>query len=281
MSTYREIVTNATARMKEQGIPDAALDAWYLLEHITGWNRATYFLRQEETAAREQEQCYHELVQQRLRRVPLQYLTGVQEFMGFSFFVSPATLIPRQDTECLVEEAVRCANEKRVLDLCTGTGCILLSLAKLCRLSCAVGTDISQEALITARRNADNLGVCADFYCGDLFQALPKPMTFDLIVSNPPYICTQEIRTLMPEVREHEPMAALDGDRDGLRFYRSIVSEAPEYLDGEGKLIFEIGCEQAEQVCAMMEQRGFADIKVCKDYSSRNRVVSGTWCSRE
>lgn len=289
MSAYEEAYRHAVELLAEHGVPDAALDAWYLLEYVTGLRRAEYFLRAKEQIPEEQKREFFSLADKRCRRIPLQYLTGVQEFMGFPFAVGPATLIPRQDTECLVEQAIKYLRQYekehslgvRVLDLCTGTGCIIISLAKLCSLSHAVGTDISEEALDIARRNALALNAEAEFYCGDLFAALPQDMLFDLIVSNPPYIRTQDIVGLMPEVREHEPVAALDGAEDGLKFYREIVQAAPEYLSDGGRLMFEIGCGQAEEVRMLMDQRGFTELRTDKDYASLDRVVSGVWRGRK
>lgn len=285
MSTYEGVYRRAIALLTEHEVPDAALDAWYLLEHVTKLRRADYFLKGKEHIQETQETEFFKLIQKRCKRIPLQYLIGVQEFMGFPFAVSPATLIPRQDTECLAEEAMKYVKQyerehgshARVLDLCTGTGCIIISLAKLCNLSYAVGTDISEAALEIARKNAVDLNATAEFYCGDLFAALPQSSLFDLIVSNPPYIRTEDILGLMPEVREHEPVTALDGAEDGLGFYRKIIKAAPEYLSKGGKLLFEIGCEQAEAVSTLMEQRGFTELKVGKDYASLDRTVSGVW----
>ena len=165
--------------------------------------------------------------------------------------------------------------------MCTGTGCIVISLAKLCNLSYAVGTDISEEALNIAKRNAKDLNAAAEFYLGDLFAALPQHKIFDLVVSNPPYIRTRDIAGLMPEVREYEPVTALDGAEDGLKFYREIVQTAPEYLSDGGRLLFEIGCEQAEQVRTLMLQRGFTELWTGRDYASLDRMVSGVWRNRK
>jgi release factor glutamine methyltransferase len=176
----------------------------------------------------------------------------------------------------LVEEVSRVAEGKRVLDLCTGTGCILLSLAKMCRLAAAVGTDISAEAIETAKENALRLEADANFYCGDLFDAVPQGMCFDIIVSNPPYIPSAVIDTLMPEVKEHEPMSALDGDADGLKFYREIIKNANKYLTEQGQIFFEIGCEQGADVSALLAENGFQNIRVLKDLAGLDRVVSAT-----
>lgn len=276
MSTCKEALRQAVESLVAANVPDAQVDAWYLFEHVTGMSRSSYFLHMEDAMEEAQEEELAKLIKQRAERIPLQYITGSQEFMGYSFLVSPATLIPRQDTEVLVEEVSRSAEGKSVLDLCTGTGCILLSLAKMCCLTRAVGTDISLEAVATAKNNASRLDVAAEFYCGDLFQAVPEGQTFDIIVSNPPYIPSAVIDTLMPEVREHEPMSALDGDIDGLKFYREIIKNANKYLTEQGQIYFEIGCEQGADVSALLAENGFQNIRVIKDLAGLDRVVSAT-----
>lgn len=276
MISCKEALQNAVESLVAAGVPDAEVDAWYLFEHVTGMNRSAYFLHKEDELPKQQVKQLTELTAQRAKRIPLQYITGSQEFMGYSFLVSPATLIPRQDTEVLVEEVSRVAEGKCVLDLCTGTGCILLSLAKMCRLAAAVGTDISAEAVETAKNNAKRLDANAEFYCGDLFDAVPQGMRFDVIVSNPPYIPSAVIETLMPEVKEHEPMSALDGDADGLKFYREIIKNANKFLTERGQLFFEIGCEQAADVSALLEENGFQNICVIKDLAGLDRVVCAT-----
>lgn len=276
MSTCKEALRQTVESLVAAEVPDAEVDAWYLFEHITGMNRASYFLRMDEEMPGIQQAELAKLTKLRCERIPLQYITGSQEFMGFSFLVSPATLIPRQDTEVLVEEVSKCAEGKRVLDLCTGTGCILLSLAKMCHLAKAVGTDISAEAIDTAKKNAERLQADAAFYCGDLFQAVPGGEVFDVIVSNPPYIPSAVIDTLMPEVREHEPMSALDGDADGLKFYREIIKNANKYLKNQGQIFFEIGCEQGADVSGLLSAEGFRNIRVIKDLAGLDRVVSAT-----
>lgn len=273
MSSYREIYEQAVEKLTLAQVPDAKVDAWYLFEHSTGISRASYFLKAQEEMSLEQVEKFQSLIEKRVERIPLQYIIGSQDFMGFPFQVSRATLIPRQDTEVLVEEVCNYANGKKVLDLCTGTGCIIISLAKLCALEKAVGTDISVEAIQIAEENAKQLEANVVFYQGDLFFALPKEETFDIIVSNPPYIPSSVIDTLMPEVREHEPMTALDGDVDGLKFYREIIQNAIKFLTSCGQLFFEIGCEQAEDVTALLLAYGFEEIRVIKDYAGLDRVI--------
>lgn len=276
MSTCKEVLRQAVNSLAAAEVPDAEVDAWYLFEHVTGMNRAAYFLNMEEELSDAKQEEFATLVKRRCERIPLQYITGSQEFMGFSFLVSPSTLIPRQDTEILVEEVSNHAEGKRVLDLCTGTGCILLSLAKLCQLAKAVGTDISAEAVETAKKNAERLQTEAEFYCGDLFDAVPQGEQFDIIVSNPPYIPSAVIDTLMPEVKGHEPMSALDGDTDGLKFYREIIKNASKYLNRNGQIFFEIGCEQSADVSALLMENGFENVRVMKDLAGLDRVVSAT-----
>ena len=276
MNTLKDALWQAEQQLVSAGVPESAVNAWYLFEYVTGMNRAAYYLKLEEEMPQEWKKKFDEVLKQRCKRVPLQYITGTQEFMGYSFLVSPATLIPRQDTEVLVDEVSRVAKGKSVLDLCTGTGCILLSLAKMCTLAKAVGTDISSEAVETAKKNAKRLEVQAEFYCGDLFQAVPDGVMFDIIVSNPPYIPSDVIKTLMPEVKEYEPVSALDGDADGLKFYRKIIENAEKYLTRQGQIFFEIGCEQGADVSALLEEQGFQKIRVVKDLAGLDRVVSAT-----
>ena len=276
MISCKEALQCTVELLVNAGVPDAEIDAWYLFEHVTGMNRSAYFLHKEEELPKEQAERLAELSKQRAKRIPLQYITGSQEFMGYSFLVSPSTLIPRQDTEVLVEEVSRVAEGKSVLDLCTGTGCIILSLAKMCRLTKAVGTDISEEAIETAKKNAKRLEADAKFFCGDLYNAVPAGERFDILVSNPPYIPSAVIETLMPEVKEHEPMSALDGEEDGLAFYRKIIMEANKFLTEKGQIFFEIGCEQGADVSELLRQNGFENIRVLKDLAGLDRVVSAT-----
>lgn len=274
MSTYQAEYRRGIALLEKALVPDARADAWYLLEYAARITRAEYLWKATEDMPEEEVFRYAGLLKKRAERIPLQHITGVQEFMGFEFRVSEATLIPRQDTEVLVEEVRRYAEGKTVLDLCTGTGCIILSLAGLCPLSKAVGTDIAEKAILTAEENAKKLGIKAEFYCGDLYEALPQEELFDIIVSNPPYIPTSVIPTLMPEVRDHEPVAALDGEADGLCFYRRIIRQADRYLKQNGRIFFEIGCEQAEDIRALLAAANFKEICVKKDYAGLDRVVS-------
>lgn len=260
-------------QLKNAGIAEAHLDAKYLLMDAAGLSSAELFFGGSEELPEDVYKKYAAAVSERAVHVPLQYITGTQEFMGLSFQVSPAVLIPRQDTECLVEAALPYCAGKSVLDLCTGSGCIILSLAKLGALRAAAGCDLSEQALAVAEKNAAALGVRAAFLQSDLFESITE--SYDVIVSNPPYIRTEEICGLMPEVRDYEPRMALDGDADGLRFYRKITAEAGEHLASGGMLFFEIGCDQADDVVSLMERHGFKEVTVRKDYAGLDRVVYG------
>ena len=273
---YRELLNKGVAMLRQAGIADADTDGWYLLEYASGMSRNDYFLHMEEEASGELTEAYGRLLEKRCTWIPLQYLTGEQEFMGLTFSVNPHVLVPRQDTETLVEQVEkRLSPGMRVLDLCTGSGCILISLLARVPGVSGLGTDISEEALATAESNADRLGVAdrAQWARGDLFA--PVEGRFDVIVSNPPYIPREDIDGLMPEVADFEPRGALDGGDDGLDFYRRITSEASEYLEAGGRLFFEIGCDQARDVTALMEKAGFVHVATVRDLSGLDRVVCG------
>jgi release factor glutamine methyltransferase len=186
-------------------------------------------------------------------------------------------LIPRQDTEILVEKALSFLQDgDALLDMCTGSGCILLSLAKMRKLKRAVGADISVPALEIAKKNADVLKVNAEFYQSDLFENLNKTEKYNVIVSNPPYVTGQEMKELPPEIAEHEPQNALFGGEDGLEFYRRITKLAGQFLEPGGKLIFEIGCRQAGNVEKLMQENGYEEIEIIQDFAGLDRVVAGT-----
>lgn len=276
---YREAVNQGAARLEAAGVPEAELDAWYLLEFCLKQkgimaNRTWYLLHREETIQAGEAEAYEELLKLRAKRIPLQQITGEQDFMGMTFFVNEHVLIPRQDTEVLVEEAMKkTAKGSWVLDMCTGSGCILISLLKLVPGLSGMGADISAEALKVARRNAEALSVQADFVESDLFARVTGK--FDLIVSNPPYIPTRVVEGLMEEVRDHEPWNALDGMEDGLHFYRRIVKESWDFLNPGGWLLFEIGYDQAEAVMELLNKAGFQEVYCKKDLAGLDRVVGG------
>ena len=279
--TLRQAYEAGIERLKEAGIEEAGLDAWYLLEYVTGINRATYFADSNQEMKDSHRATYQALISERETRIPLQHLTGVQEFMGLEFRVNEHVLIPRQDTEILVETALEKINTKkplRVLDMCTGSGCILLSVLSYGRKKCeitGVGVDVSDKALQVAKENARNLQVDAEWIESDLFSGVSEK--FDMILSNPPYIPSAVIKTLQPEVREHDPLLALDGKEDGLYFYRKIIEESRNYLQPGGWLIFEIGAEQGEAVSSYLKQNGFVQVAVKKDLTGLDRVVCGVY----
>ena len=272
MSTYNELLRTARDMLKQQEITDAEVDAWYLMSHVFKINRTTLLLHGDESAPDMESIRYLSLIKERAGYIPLQHLTGIQEFMGLEFEVNEDVLIPRQDTEILVEEVLKVCEDKNVLDMCTGSGCIIISLAKLGKLQKATGVDISDKALSVAAKNASRHITDIEFIKSNLFEQLTG--TYDIIVSNPPYIPTGEIPFLMPEVKDHEPVLALDGTDDGLEFYRRISSEARKFLRRDGYIFFEIGHNQGEDVRQILLQYGFTEIMIKKDLSGLDRVVS-------
>ncbi|MCC8029346.1 MAG: peptide chain release factor N(5)-glutamine methyltransferase [Lachnospiraceae bacterium] len=327
--TYRDARVRAAGRLREAGIENERPESEFLLEFACGLSLNDYLLHQGDEMPPEQERIFRELIEKRCRRIPLQHLTGEQEFMGLPFYVNEHVLIPRQDTELLVEEAI-CLIENgqntasvygkdlrlyaenssetgiapencrqdctgaengagtenstgtedsretrgvRVLDLCTGSGCIAVSLKKFCPDVTVTGSDISAEALRVAVKNAARSGADVRFVQSDLFSDLTGQ--FHLILSNPPYIPTDVIPTLMPEVRDHEPCLALDGSPDGLFFYRKIIEDADRYLFPGGCLLFEIGYDQGEAVSELMRDAGYTEIEVVQDLQGLDRVVKG------
>lgn len=341
--TYRDMLKHGETVLQEAGVPDYKLDAWYLFEAATGLSKQLYFMEMTTEATERIEAKYNKLLKRRTNREPLQYILGSQVFMGLDFEVNEHVLIPRQDTENLVEEvnkiidkmkADRCIdsdasantdsendsiidrNQKAerasegeadandadknqdidILDMCTGSGCIIISLVAMNEGVYGTAVDLSREAISVARRNAMNNSVTdrVEFYVGDLFDGIiehkeqkvvraglsctkygPARQTFDIIVSNPPYIPTAEIAKLMPEVGDFEPMMALDGDEDGLRFYRQIAADAPDFLKDGGYLIVEIGFDQGQDVRNIFCENGFMDVRVIKDYQDNDRIVVG------
>lgn len=285
--SYLDAVKMGEETLAAAGIVDAKLDAKYLFESMPGHDKNFLLLYGRRQMDASQQEEYEALIAKRASHIPLQQILGYTEFMGLTFRVNEHVLCPRQDTETLVELAQKSLQPgMRVLDLCTGSGCILTSLLALgCKGSCeprsftGVAVDISEDALAVAKENAKDNEVDITFLQGDLFgalEALPvEERTFDLIVSNPPYIPTAGVWALMPEVRDHEPKIALDGDADGLKFYRQICMEAPGYLDAGGKMIVEIGFDQAEAVSALFREHGFKDVVCHKDLAGNDRVVEG------
>ncbi len=273
--TYREAFRHGESLLLGQGIEDAKTDAWLLLSMACKIERSFYYLHMEEELPEDQLKGYEITLKKRAEHVPLQYITGETEFMGLRFKVNSSVLIPRQDTETLVEEALKAVEPgMRVLDLCTGSGCIIISILHNVAQVDGYAVDISKQALNVARENAKKNEVQAVFEQSDLFERVTG--TYDIIVSNPPYIPSANILDLMPEVRLFEPPEALDGKEDGLYFYRRIAEEAKEYLNAGGRIFLEIGYDQGSAVSELLKEAGFQGVGVNKDLAGNDRVVSGT-----
>ena len=279
----RGLMREAAEKLAGCGIEEAPLDASLLLEYAAGVTAQDYLMDPFRELPQEKVCAFWEAVEKRVMRIPLQHITGVQEFMGYPFRVNEHVLIPRQDTETLVE----CALEKlepgmRVLDLCTGSGCIAASLyligrkqGKVSRESRFEGADISEAALETAGVNCRELGADVRLFRSDLFEKVEG--TCDMIVSNPPYIRRDVIEELQAEVRLHDPYIALDGHEDGLHFYRRIAAGAGSYLKQGGWLILEIGHDQREEVSRLLREAGFTCVQGKKDLAGLDRVVMGMY----
>ncbi len=284
--TLEELLTAGVGELESAGVPEAGACGWYLLQACmeqkgVSFCRSDYYLRREETAPPEICVCFQEDIERRKKRIPLEYIIGYTEFMGLRFFVNEHVLIPRQDTETLVEEVLPHCRGKRVLDLCAGSGCIGLSIGALGEPGEVVLSDISGGALRVVEKNLAFLrgagsiprDLAVRTVQGDLLE--PVEGKFDVIVSNPPYIEREEIAELMPEVKQYEPMTALDGGPDGLDFYRRLAKETPAYLESGGMLCVEIGYNQGEEVAGLMEENAFWHVSIKKDLAGNDRVVLG------
>lgn len=315
---WADVLNYGKKILKNAGIVEADLDAWYLFGQIFGISRAQYFLCARENIAgstaqkmaaqeqtgnslesknaldcvelwlKEKLSAYENTLEKRASRIPLQQILGQQEFMGLTFFVNEHVLIPRQDTETLVELVLNEQKDKNVsiLDMCTGSGCIAVSLKKLGGYACVEGADISEEALKVAKRNSEEILENSDvnssrtgviFRRSDMFSAFPETERFNVIVSNPPYIPSAVIEELEPEVRDHEPRGALDGTADGLYFYRILAEECAKHLTPGGHVYFEIGYDQGAAVKELLDIHGFKDTRVIQDLTGKDRVVCGDW----
>lgn len=286
--TLFQLFTEGARVLSQAEVPDAVLDARQLLLAAFHMDMAHFLLNRQQELPEDESHlsaaaAYRKMIEKRRQRMPLQQILGSQDFMGLTFYVNEHVLIPRQDTETLVELVL---NEQRgckgaLLDLCTGSGCIAVSLAVKGNFSCIAAADLSEEALVVARRNANallekNRQTKIEFYQGDLFAALPPDSRkYDVITSNPPYIPTAVIAGLEPEVRDYEPVMALDGSGDGLAYYRRIAAEAGGYLADGGRIYLEIGHDQGAAVRTLMETAGYRNVRVCRDLSGNDRVVCG------
>lgn len=282
--TVSQILLEAKKSLKQSGAVSYALDAELLLMHILNFTKTQLFTKDIVVLTKEQQEKYEFLIEERKRGVPVQYLLGECEFMGLPFYVNESVLIPRADTEILVETVLEYHQKETfqtVLDIGTGTGCIAVSIAHYTNMQ-VYAVDINEKALKTAQKNAKKNHVTIEFIKSNLFSNFPESFyhTFDVIVSNPPYICTDEIETLMTEVKDFEPRLALDGGEDGLFFYHEIVKQSQKFLKENGYLFFEIGCEQAEQVKDIMDLNGFENIEIRKDLAGLDRVIVGRYKKR-
>lgn len=282
--TYQEANQKGRTILTEHQIEDAAVDAWLLMEFVTGMSRTRFFVDGMSQMKSEEEERYFQLIEKRAGRIPLQHLTGVQEFMGFEFMVNEHVLVPRQDTELLVLEAEKqlrssSGENLEVLDMCTGSGCIAISLkARNPQIQC-IAADISEKALEMAKKNAEKMQSEIVFVHTDMFSNITG--TFDMIVSNPPYIPTKVIESLEEEVRLYDPFSALDGKEDGLYFYRILAKESPRFLKDGGWIYMEIGHDQSASVEALLKEAGFEEIRTEKDLAGLDRVVCGVYNKSE
>lgn len=284
--TNRELLKEGSMQLRAAGITEADTDAWLLFSACMGLNRTEYLMRSDAVVPDDKAEEYLGKLKRRAGREPVQYIEEMAPFMGFDFYVNENVLIPRMDTEILVSEAIKRARimfsqrqhdvNFRILDMCTGSGCIAQSTYLLLKNEgCTVAVDavdISEKALEVAGINASRLGAQVKLIRGNLFENVDNK--YSMILSNPPYIRTDVIADLEPEVREHEPMLALDGTADGLYFYREITDKAWEYLENNGILMYEIGYDQALEVSDMLRQKGYTDIAVIKDFAGLDRVVA-------
>lgn len=274
--TYGEAYQMGYVQLENSEIKEAKLDARLLLEFICDTNRNDLLVHPEREITAEQKIKYFQCIERRATCEPLQYITGEQEFMGLTFLTDPSTLIPRQDTETLVEEVLLHLHDgMEILDVCTGSGCILLSLLKYSNDCIGVGCDLNPDAVLLAQKNAEMLGLDATFVQSDLFEHIEGK--YDMIVSNPPYVETAVIETLDMVVKGYEPHTALDGGADGLDFYRRLVTQAKPFLRKEGMLFFEIGYNQAESVSRLLAEAGYIEVTVKKDLAGLDRVVYATY----
>ena len=282
--TLHQLLNEGVVLLGRAGDPEASQDARRLLLEAFGLDTVHFLMRRMEVledteAVKRASEDYRRMIGKRCRRIPIQHILGTQDFMGLTFQVNRHVLIPRQDTETLVELILEEQKDrtKRVLDLCTGSGCIAVSLAALGGYEDVTAADLSEEALKTAGANAARILGEGRIRLrqGDLFEALEPGDAYDILASNPPYIPTEVIKGLEPEVRDHEPLLALDGAGDGLEFYRRIASQARLWLRPKAAVYLEIGHDQAGAVCALLREAGFGGVRVIKDLPGKDRVVRG------
>jgi len=275
----KDVIKSGEDILRKNNIDNSAYDSFALISDILDIDRSYYFLHGNDEVLEEVYKEYMKRIKRRANHIPLQHIIGYTEFWKYRFFVNEYVLVPRQDTEILVEEAVKRINSNStVIDMCTGSGCILISLALETNFHKGIGVDISKEALEIAGKNKESLEAKnVEFLESDLFDKFKGNFEdkFDVIVSNPPYIKTSVIEELDEEVRAHDPMIALDGHEDGLYFYEAITEQSVDYIKAGGWLIFEIGFDQAEDVKKILIQYGFGNIEIVKDLTGHDRVAIG------
>lgn len=278
--TYAALLTQGKNILKSAGIADFEVDAWLILSYVTHFDRADFYMYAQDNVPSAIIDEFNNLIDIRTTRKPLQYMLGTTSFMGYDFYVKEGVLIPRPDTEVLCEQALKVIKDNdRVLDMCTGSGCIIISVAKKAMENgvdglVAIGADVSDEAIELSTRNAAYNETTVEIIKSDLFENISGK--FNVILSNPPYIVSDEIDGLMPEVRDYEPHLALDGGDDGLDYYRRLSTDAKDYLIDGGHMLFEIGFEQGAAVKDIMISNGYKEVEVIKDYAGNDRVVKAT-----
>lgn len=273
--TPRELLRLMAADMAAAGVPDADVDASLLLSHVTGQNPMNLRLDSWSQVSLADEAAFRALCEQRKTRTPLQYLTGMQSFLGRDFHVDERVLIPRPETELLAERAIEALRKRpspAALDMCCGSGCLAISMALGVPGADVHAADLSEGALAVTALNAERLHAKITLHQGDLFGSIPDGLRFDVIVSNPPYIPAADCLELQEEVRR-EPMMALDGGDDGYDFYRRIAEDAPSFLKEGGVLLLEVGYDQAATVMALCRAAGFREVMAHEDYQHIDRMV--------
>ena len=278
--TIKDIIVKYSKELEEIS-PTPRLDVETLLQKVLGVDRLYILLNLERVLSEDEEQLFNKFINERLNNRPIAYIVGNREFMGLDFFVKEGVLIPRPDTEVLVEEVIKLAKKKdakNILDIGTGSGAITVSLAKYLENVKVTSVDISDIALEIGKRNAisNEVNDRINFVKSDLFTNIDKETKFDIIVSNPPYIKREVIDTLDKQVKDYEPYNALEGGVDGLDFYRAITKQAKNYLKKGGILAYEVGHDQSEDVSKLMEIDGYTNIYTLKDLQQIDRVVIGT-----
>lgn len=278
MQTIAEVIKSAANTLRVAEVSNDLLDAQSLLAFALGKDRTYLVINFNKQLSDELIAKYLSLIDRRAAGEPLQYIVGTQAFFGLDFEVTPAVLIPRPETELIVEETLRLAEDLSdpvILDVCTGSGCIAVTLARELENAHVFATDISSEAIAVAKRNAIRNGVDeqVEFVECDLFSGLPAHLKADFILSNPPYIAPEEIETLQREVRDWEPRIALTDDADGLQFYRRLLVESPSYLKPNGHLIFEMGYQQSETIKALIDRNVWCEPRALLDLQSIERTL--------